>query len=201
MATSESDSGSRSARRSLLGGGAIWRAAAMRDRSWRGWWYALLRVLTITVTGFAESRIAIRAAALSFSSLLGLGPLLALAVLASGFALGKNEPAAVADALSRLLKLIAPQLEEYERITKTEASLSPQVLDVINHIITASRSGSAGAFGAISLVLIVLLLFKAIDCIQNCLFIGKEDVVPHLWITGCNSREITKAACSIAKNI
>lgn len=135
----------------------------MGDRSLRGWWYALLRVLSITVTGFSESRIAIRAAALSFSTLLGLGPLLAIAVLASGFALGKNEPAAVADALSRLLKFIAPQLQEYERLTKTEASLSPQVLDVINHIITASRSGSAGAFGAISLVLIVLLLFKAIE--------------------------------------
>lgn len=161
--TPESAPTPRTARKASGPGGVIWRSEAMHDRSLRGWWYAVLRVLSITVTGFAESRIAIRAAALSFSTLLGLGPLLAIAVLASGFALGKNEPAAVADALSRMLKFIAPQLQEYERITKTEASLSPQVLDVINHIITASRSGSAGAFGAISLVLIVLLLFKSIE--------------------------------------
>ena len=59
----------------------IWQSASLKDRSLRGCWYAVLRILSITVTVFIESRIANRAAALSFQSLLGLGPLLVISVL------------------------------------------------------------------------------------------------------------------------
>ena len=135
----------------------------MNDTSPKGRLYAVLRAVSITLTVVAEARIASRAAALSFSSLLGLGPLIAIAVLVAGFVLGKNDSNLVADSLNRIVKVVAPQIAQYERLTQTTNEVNPQLVDVINHIITASRSSSAGALGVFSLLLIVLLLFKSIE--------------------------------------
>jgi membrane protein len=41
--------------------------------------------------------------------------------------------------------------------------VNPQLVEVINNIISASKSGSAGAVGIFSLLLVVLLLFKSIE--------------------------------------
>lgn len=155
----------------------IWQSTYLKDRSPRGCTYAVLRVLSITITAFFESRIATRAAALSFSSLLGLGPLLVIAVLVAGFALGQpqaqgDDPAkavessrkmVVADALTRIIKVVAPQIAQYEQVTQTATEVNPQLVDIIDGIITSSRSGSAGAAGIFSLLLIVLLLFKSVE--------------------------------------
>jgi len=155
----------------------IWQPAHLRDRSPRGWCFAVLRVVSITWTVFFETRAASRAAALSFSTLLGLGPLVAIAVLVGGFVLGNNEnPHLVADKLSELLHFLAPQVNTLEAqhgaiaqaaadAARTGVTLapSPKLVDLINGFITGARSGSAGVFGALSLILIVLLLFKTVE--------------------------------------
>ncbi|MBI4622062.1 MAG: YihY/virulence factor BrkB family protein [Verrucomicrobia bacterium] len=141
----------------------IWQSAHLKDRSPRGFLFASLRVISITITVFGESRVASRAAALSFSTLLGLGPLIAIAVLVAGFALGKNDPGLVADTLNRMVKVVAPQVAQYEQLTADPAAVNPQLVDIINNIVTASRSVAAGTLGGISLILIVLLLFKNIE--------------------------------------
>lgn len=135
----------------------------MKERSVRGCSYAVLRVVSITITAFRESRIANRAAALSFSSLLGLGPLIALAVLISGFALGKNDSDLVADTLNRIIKFVAPQVAQFEQITQTASEPNPELVKVLNSIIASSKSGSAGTLGIFTLLIIVLLLFKSIE--------------------------------------
>lgn len=145
----------------------IWQSAYLRDRSLKGCTFAVLRVVSITVTVFVESRIATRAAALSFSSILSIGPVIALAVMVSGFALGQNDPEAraraVADSLHKIITAIAPQIQQYELLTQNKTEVSPGVIDVINQIITSAQSGSAGAVSVFSLLLIVLLLFKSIE--------------------------------------
>ncbi len=165
----------------------IWQPAHLTDRTPKGWTYAVLRVLSITVTVFIESRIASRAAALSFSSLLGIGPLIAMAVRVAGFALGKNDPNLVADTLYRMVKVVAPQIAQYESLTHSAAEaktptitaagqpapseankgpatkVNPELVDVINQIIDSSKSSSAGAVGMFSLLAIVLLLFSSIE--------------------------------------
>jgi membrane protein len=138
----------------------IWQSALLKDRSLRGASYAVLRVLSITATVFTESRIASRAAALTFSSLLGLGPLIAIAVLVAGFAAGSDKPFAIADAVSNIIKVIAPQVEQYEKLTQ---DVNQQLVVVINRIITASKSSSAGGLSVFTLLVIVLLLFKSIE--------------------------------------
>jgi membrane protein len=145
----------------------IWQPSALREKSLRGACYAVLRVISITITVFFESRIPSRAAALSFSSLLGLGPLIAIAVMVAGFALGKNDPALVANTLNQMIKVVAPNIAQYEQASQASPEVNPGIVDVINNIIAASRSGSAGAFGVFTLLFIVLLLFKSIEDVFN----------------------------------
>ena len=146
----------------------IWSSSHLKDNSPRGWLYAALRVTSITWTVFNETKIPARAAALSFGSLLGLGPLVAIAVLIGGFVLGKDtDPSLIANRLGELMEQVAPQLRQLNSLdaagNPTSATASPEVVKVISDIIAAARSGVAGAAGAFSLILIVLLLFKSIE--------------------------------------
>ncbi len=97
----------------------IWATVHLKDNSPKGWGYAALRVMSITSTVFVETKAASRAAALSFSSLLGLGPLVALTVLIAGFALDKNDPHLAANTLSRVIYFVAPQVGQYSKLAPT----------------------------------------------------------------------------------
>ncbi|MDI1320720.1 MAG: YihY/virulence factor BrkB family protein [bacterium] len=98
----------------------IWAAGLIRDRSLKSRCFALLRVVSITISGLHEIHVAIRAAALSYSSLLALGPLVAIAVLISGFALGNRDPALVAQSMNRVISFIAPQVAQYDKADEAD---------------------------------------------------------------------------------
>lgn len=94
----------------------IWRNEYLEGRGPRARLYACLRVVSITLTGIAETKTPSRAAALSFSTLLGLGPLMAIAVLVAGFVLDRQDPDLAVNTLNRLIKFVAPQVTQYERL-------------------------------------------------------------------------------------
>lgn len=94
----------------------IWRTGQLDEWTLRGALYAVLRVISITWTVFNETKAASRAAALSFSSLLGLGPLVALTMLLAGFALDNKDPNLAANTLSRLINFVAPQVGQYGKL-------------------------------------------------------------------------------------
>ncbi len=146
----------------------IWAPAHLQDTSTRGWFFAGMRVISITWTVFFETKVPSRAAALSFSSLLSLGPLIAIAVLVGGFILGKNDdPNLVANEVGALLEKVAPQLRSLQTANNADATVAdavnPQLVSMLNGFITSARSGYGGVFGALSLVFIVLLMFKAVE--------------------------------------
>ena len=164
----------------------IWAAGLIRDRSPRSRFFALLRVASITISGLNEMHVAIRAAALSFNSLLALGPLIAIAVLISGFALGNQDPAFAAQGLNRVISFIAPQVAQYDQATEKEKSdeagraaagqptpgadapavippATPEMMKLLNTFITSSRSGTAGLIGILTLFVIVIGLFTTIE--------------------------------------
>jgi membrane protein len=91
----------------------IWQSGQLKSLSPRGILYAILRVISITWTVFQETKAASRAAALSFSSLLALGPLVAITVLVAGFTLDQKDPSLIADKLGRLISFVAPQLAQF----------------------------------------------------------------------------------------
>ncbi len=153
----------------------IWHSANLNTRSPRGVFYGVMRVISITSTVFRETHVPARAAALSFSSLLGLGPLIAIAVLIGGFMLGNStDPNLVAGKLAELMERVVPQLQELEKINaaldQPGMAVNPKVVDFVTGIINGAKSGTGGVFGALSLILIVLLLFKSV-----------EDAVNDIW--------------------
>lgn len=160
----------------------IWLASSLRDRSPRGRLYSVLRVLSITILGLRDLKVAARAAALSYSSLLGLGPLVAIAVLISGFALGNRDSALAAQSVSRVIRVIAPQIDQLERARagdrsekppeirakpptpdEARAAANPDLVRLIDNFIASSRSGTAGAIGLLTLLVIVIQLFTTIE--------------------------------------
>ena len=159
----------------------IWQVQYLNDRSARGRLFALLRVVSITYSGLTKTNAASRAAALSFSSLLGIGPLVAIAVMVAGFALDKNDPNLVANTVHRLVGYVAPQLVQYEHMaaaerakqegvapdTKAASQLNPELIEIVNGFVASSSRGALGAFGALMLVLIVLQLFTSIETAFN----------------------------------
>jgi membrane protein len=142
----------------------IWQASLLDESSPRGWLYASLRVVSTMATTFTETKTASRAADLSFSSLLGLGPLIAIGMLAASTLFGERDPNIAVDALKRLITFVAPQLEQYEKLGAAGAApVNPELVEMINGFIKGARSETAGAVGAVLLIAIVLFLFKSIE--------------------------------------
>lgn len=111
----------------------MWSHDALHDRSPRGRLIALLRVVSITITGLIETKSASRAASLSFSTLLGLGPLMAIAVLVAGFVLDRQDPDLAVNTLNKLIKFVAPQVTQYEQLSAARPAdgAAPPRSDVI----------------------------------------------------------------------
>jgi len=146
----------------------IWEARAVADRSPLGWFYALLRIVSISLTTFSETKTGSRAADLSFGSLLGLGPLVAIAMLVASTELGQRNPNLAVDALNRLISFVAPQLDQYESLDDNgSVEVNPQLVSLLNNFIRVAQSRTVGVVGALSLIVIVLFLFKAIEDVFN----------------------------------
>lgn len=144
----------------------IWKAEHMEDRSLRGRLYALLRLVSIFINVFDDTKAMSRAAALSYSSLLGLGPLIAITMLVTGFMMDKNHPDLVVDSLNRVLSLLAPQVGMGSE-QAGQLSHSNELHKLLVDFVEGSRSGTAGALGVFSLLFIVLMLFTSIENALN----------------------------------
>lgn len=168
----------------------IWQPAALAEKTLRGRVYAVLRVISITYTGLFENHITTRAAALSYASLLGLGPLVALAMLVAGFMLNQRDPAVAVNAINRVLKFIAPQVAQYEHLDQHAGrppanagiapaatagasdvtAANPALVQLIDSFVAGSRSGAAGVIGALTLILIVIQLFTLVENAFNAVW-------------------------------
>jgi membrane protein len=160
----------------------IWTSESLTCKGPRGRLHAFLRVLSITKGGLEENRAASRAAALSFSSLIGLGPIVVLAVMVAGFLLDSEDPDLATDTLNKVLVFVAPQLAQLEKVNVEEGSASsaaaqqaittsievdPQLVSFIDTFVSSARNGTVGAIGAITLIIIVLQLFTSIETAFN----------------------------------
>jgi len=133
------------------------------------------RILVLTARTFHQTRAASRAAALSFSSLLGIGPLITLIVILGSPVLGQHDSRLGAKALSRVLTLIAPQIQQFEKLnsdhlaaTNTNGqAFNPKLVEIVDSFVAGAHRGTAGTFGALSLAVIVFLLFRSIESSFN----------------------------------
>lgn len=156
----------------------IWRASSLDDHTWRGEAFRVLRILSITARGVIQSGLAARAGALSFGSLLALGPLLVIAVAVSGFILGGREDLVVSR-VNDLIGFIAPHVRTYSAVEETartstgeagSSALNPQLVEVLNGIISSSRSGAVGVVGFLAFLVVVINLFTSVETTFNAIW-------------------------------
>lgn len=159
----------------------IWQSVPGASRA-RARLHAVLRVVSITCSGLRDLKFAARAAALSYSSLLAFGPLIALTVLIAGFALGDRDPAVIARTVNRVLTFIAPQIAHFDEAGPAEpafrraptaetaapgasapAPAAPELVRLVSQFVASSRSGAAGVLGALALLVIVVMLFTNVE--------------------------------------
>lgn len=149
----------------------IWQISLEQDHGPRARWYALLRVISITLTGLGEIKIFSRAAALSYSSLLGIGPMIAIAVMAAGTVLHETPTATIIEKINQGLRYIAPQLDQMsagaeaaEQAEKTsQLAINQRLIDLLNTFVEGSRSKAIGTAGLLMLIVIVVQLFISIE--------------------------------------
>ena len=98
----------------------IWELEYLGRKTLRARLYLLLRILTLTTQGLRRNKIPVQSAALTFYSLIGIGPLIALGIMISGFVIDQtprdaatqDQPAEniAVDAISKAIAYAAPQL-------------------------------------------------------------------------------------------
>ena len=88
-----------------------WSTSSLGDRSRKGRCYAFLRIVGITVKGVVLNKIPLNAAALTYYTLMSLGPMLILALTIAGAILQRQENGhALAKAkVAELIQVVAPQ--------------------------------------------------------------------------------------------
>ncbi|MGH8018714.1 MAG: YihY/virulence factor BrkB family protein [Opitutaceae bacterium] len=97
----------------------IWEAAALSDRTARGRLYAAMRVAVMTWHGIVENSLFSRAGALSYSSMLGFPPLIAIVVMFSSIVLERTDPDFALNQLNRVIIFVAPQLRQIQEPAET----------------------------------------------------------------------------------
>lgn len=163
----------------------IWSYSVLGERSLRGRLYALLRIFAIMGQGIQKNKIPSHAAALSYYSLIAMGPLIALAIMISGFVFqqSENKENAATEMLNRIITFIAPPVEELNKIetdqnpatdqdptTSKAQSLNPQLVEFLDHLVKSTRSGAVGLIGSLVLIFIVIQSFSLIEKAFNVIW-------------------------------
>lgn len=129
-----------------------WTNEALSDRSPRGRVLALIRVIGTTVKGILYNKIPVQAAALTYYTLMSIGPMLVLALTLGGFILSKQENghAKLKDAISSAIHSLAPQTQAQAAASKSgvkpaEVESKPQPAAGTDAKIVEQKAISTGA--------------------------------------------------------
>jgi membrane protein len=150
-----------------LMGRDIWELEYLGRKTVRARVYHLLRILTLTWQGLRRNKIPVQAAALTFYSLIGIGPLIALGIMISGFALEKGNNDIVIDGIYNAITFAAPQIEIG---AEGDNALSEQMIEIINQFSAAASSGTVGAVGLVMLFFIGIQVLSSIEGSFNSLW-------------------------------
>ncbi|MEM0965783.1 MAG: YihY/virulence factor BrkB family protein [Verrucomicrobiota bacterium] len=169
----------------------IWSSGDDDPKNRRARSFALLRILIIVWRGINGNKLFSQAAALSYYSLIGLGPLLAIGIMISSFLLkGDEQDNVIVEKLSQALIFVAPPVSEWdldedastkgetketnEESTESAPStaednegvtkkINPSVINFIDQIVKSARSGTVGVVGSVALIVIVIQLITSIE--------------------------------------
>lgn len=170
-------------------GKEIWHTKNLEDRGLKASLFGLLRVFTITYEGINKNRIPSQAAALSYYTLIALGPLIAIIIMVSGFVVKDNQEQVATDALTKLVYFIAPSAEEasemdlafFDEIDSASnlstgvdqpqaKKVDPELVKFIQDVVKNARSGAVGVIGTLILIVICIQLLSTIEKTFNSIW-------------------------------
>ncbi|MFQ3270914.1 MAG: membrane protein, partial [Lentimonas sp.] len=147
----------------------------------RARFYLLLRVLTLTFQGLRRNKLPVQSAALTFYSLIGIGPLIALGIMISSFVMDQtpansnnlDQPAEnkAVEWIETAIQYAAPQLSldtKDDGIDNSE--LAPEIKEMINNFMEAAQSGKVGVVGSFMLFAIGIKVLSSIEGSFNSLW-------------------------------
>ena len=159
----------------------IWELTNTEHKSARSILHLFVRILVITVEGIKRNNLPLQSAALTFYSLIGIGPLIALGIMISGFVLDQspgsssdpNRPAAenrAVEAITKAIAFAAPQLAIATDGEIDSSSLAPEITELVNNFINAAQSGTVGVLGSLTLFVIGIQVLASIERSFNSLW-------------------------------
>lgn len=156
----------------------IWRTSPLQKQPDRPNLFSLLRIFITAFRTIGDNRLFGQAAALSYYTLIGLGPLLAIAIMISGFVLERSERDLAVDSMTRLLTFVAPPAAEWVHAdfdtgeavdpedpeTGTDQiALNPELVQLVENIFEGARSGTVGILGSLILIVIVIQMITSVE--------------------------------------
>lgn len=166
----------------------IWRPDHLDEKSARANFFGFLRIFALTVDGVRANRIPSQAAALSYYTLIALGPLIAIAIMVSGFVLPEGGRDRIADTLTEAVYFVAPSAAEAIKSdikvpeddavpgeptqleTVDQQEVENDVEMVIDNLVENSRSSTVGVVGSLVLILISIQLLSTIEKTYNSIW-------------------------------
>lgn len=159
----------------------IWSLDHVGNKTPKARLYHLLRVFTLTFQGLKRNKIPVQAAALTFYSLIGIGPLIALGIMVSGFVMDQAETDLSGQdvstnnlaikAISDAIAFAAPQVAlPSEEGSDAPNALAPEMTEMINGFIQSAQSGTVGIVGSLMLFVIGIQVLTSIESSFNSLW-------------------------------
>lgn len=153
---------------------ASWTPEALAERGWRGGLKAAWRVLVTTWHGVFDNRLPQQSAALTYYTLMSLGPLLALALTVSGFILSRagaeaDNPAkrAIVAAVEYVAPQVVAQAGKAGQVV-TLREINKDLDGLIDGLLKNAASGEAGVIGlGLILAFAVLMLSRVEDALNG----------------------------------
>lgn len=150
-----------------------WTPEALARRGWRGGLQAAWRVIATTWYGVFDNRLPQQSAALTYYTLMSLGPLLALALTVSGFILSRA--GAQADnpakrAIVAAVEYVAPQVvaqagKAGQAVTLRE--LNKDLDGLVDRLLANAASGEAGVVGLVLILGFAVLMLSRVEDALN----------------------------------
>ena len=159
----------------------IWELEHVGRKTLKARAFFLLRIITLTFQGLRRNKIPVQAAALTFYSLIGLGPLIAFGIMISGFLLeqdiqdpsGIQQDSIVVQKITDAIAFAAPQIAVNVDSGNGEGArtqIDPKMLELINNFSNAAKSGTVGAVGSLMLLFIGIQVLTSIEGSFNSLW-------------------------------
>ena len=150
-----------------------WTPDALARRGWRGGVQAAWRVLVTCWHGVRDNHLPQQAAALTYYTLMSLGPLLALALTISGYILSRtseqgDNPAK--RAIVAAIEYVAPQTIAQASTPGHQATLreiNTNLDQMVDRLLANAASGQAGVIGLILILAFAVLMLSRVEDALN----------------------------------